>query len=57
MSWLNQDSIKAKRLTLLPPYLFAQLDEAKRKLKEKGEKLIDLGVGDPDIPTPTPVIL
>jgi len=56
MSWLNQDSIKAKRLTLLPPYLFAQLDEAKRKLKEKGEKLIDLGVGDPDIPTPTPVI-
>jgi LL-diaminopimelate aminotransferase len=56
MSRLNQDFIKAKRLTLLPPYLFAKLDETKRKLREKGEELIDLGVGDPDIPTPAPII-
>jgi len=47
---------KAERLTKLPPYLFAQLDETKRKLKEKGKEIIDLSIGDPDIPTPKPVI-
>ena len=47
---------KAERLTKLPPYLFAQLDETKRKLKEKGKEIIDLSIGDPDIPTPEPVI-
>jgi len=47
---------KAERLTKLPPYLFAQLDKTKRKLKEKGKEIIDLSIGDPDIPTPEPVI-
>jgi len=47
---------KAKRLTQLPPYLFAQLDEAKNELKKKGKDLIDLGIGDPDLPTPSPII-
>jgi len=43
-------------LTQLPPYLFAQLDEAKNELKKKGKDLIDLGIGDPDLPTPSPII-
>ncbi|MBE0478489.1 LL-diaminopimelate aminotransferase [Candidatus Aerophobetes bacterium] len=47
---------KAKRLGKLPPYLFAELDRRKRKLKEKGIDLIDLGVGDPDVPTPSPIV-
>jgi len=47
---------KAKRLKKLPPYLFAELDKAKNKLKEKGVDLIDLGVGDPDVPTPVSVV-
>ncbi|RLE14739.1 LL-diaminopimelate aminotransferase [Candidatus Aerophobetes bacterium] len=47
---------KAQRLEKLPVYLFAQLDEAKRKLEEKGVDVIDLGVGDPDVPTPSPII-
>ncbi|MCD6575042.1 LL-diaminopimelate aminotransferase [Candidatus Aerophobetes bacterium] len=47
---------RANRLKKLPVYLFAQVDEAKRKLKRKGVEIIDLGVGDPDIPTPYPVI-
>lgn len=47
---------KASRLEKLPPYLFAELDRAKRQLREKGVDVIDLGVGDPDVPTPTPII-
>ncbi len=38
----------ARRLDLLPPYLFAELDAAKA---EYGEGVIDFGVGDPDQPT------
>jgi len=38
----------AKRLDLLPPYLFAELDKAKAAY---GEGVIDFGVGDPDQPT------
>lgn len=47
---------KAKRLTKLPPYLFAELDKMKSRLREKGKDLIDLGIGDPDLPTPSPII-
>ncbi len=52
----SQHCVKARRLSLLPPYLFAQLDEAKKRLMKEGKDLIDLGVGDPDIPTPPPII-
>ncbi len=47
---------KAKRLTQLPPYLFAQLDLAKKEAQKSGKEIIDLGVGDPDLPTPSPII-
>ncbi len=47
---------KAKRLTKLPPYLFAELDKMKSRLREKGKDLIDLGIGDPDLPTSSPII-
>ena len=46
----------ADRIRNLPPYLFAQLDHLKQKANDKGLDLIDLGVGDPDLPTPTPII-
>jgi len=47
---------KTKRLSQLPPYLFTQLNREKEKLKEKGWNLIDFGVGDPDLPTPLPIV-
>jgi len=47
---------KAERLTQLPPYLFAQLDLAKKEAQKSGKEIIDLGVGDPDLPTPSPII-
>lgn len=46
----------ADRIRNLPPYLFAQLDLLKQKALDRGMDLINLGVGDPDIPTPRPVI-
>lgn len=47
---------KAKRINELPPYLFAEIDRRKRQALGKGVDLIDLGVGDPDIPTPAVIV-
>lgn len=46
----------AKRLAALPPYLFAELDRKKAVLRAKGMDLISLSIGDPDQPTPAPII-
>jgi LL-diaminopimelate aminotransferase len=46
----------AKRILDLPPYLFAELDRAKAALKAQGKEVISLGIGDPDLPTPEPII-
>ncbi|MFH1201931.1 MAG: LL-diaminopimelate aminotransferase [Candidatus Omnitrophota bacterium] len=42
----------SERLNSLPPYLFAEIDKARRRAIEEGRDIIDLGVGDPDSPTP-----
>ncbi|MBI3323537.1 MAG: LL-diaminopimelate aminotransferase [Candidatus Omnitrophica bacterium] len=42
----------ARRLAQLPPYLFVQIDALKHKLVRQGKDVIDMGVGDPDEPTP-----
>ncbi len=47
---------KAGRLQQLPPYLFAEIDKAKRAAKAAGQPIIDFGVGDPDLPTPPHII-
>jgi transposase len=47
---------KAKRINDLPPYLFAEIDRRKREALSRGVDLIDLGIGDPDIPTPSMVV-
>ncbi len=44
------------RLKKLPPYLFARIDKIKQEEVKKGRKLIALGIGDPDLPTPQFVI-
>lgn len=44
------------RLKKLPPYLFVQIDKAKKKAHQEGRDIIDLGVGDPDTPTPRFII-
>ncbi len=42
----------AKRLDRLPPYLFAELNAIKLKKRQQGVDIIDLGMGNPDQPTP-----
>lgn len=46
----------ADRLSALPPYVFARLDELKARAREQGLDLIDLGMGNPDGATPQPVV-
>src|SRR5918998_3140724 len=46
----------ASRLDRLPPYLFAELERKVREKKEAGVDVISLGIGDPDTPTPAPVV-
>lgn len=40
----------------LPPYLFARIEEKIAEAKEKGIDIINLGIGDPDQPTPSHII-
>jgi len=47
---------QAKRIEQIPPYLFAEIDKKKQEMRQKGMDLIDLGIGDPDLPTPKPII-
>jgi LL-diaminopimelate aminotransferase len=44
------------RLKALPPYLFKELDRIRDEVKARGVDVIDLGVGDPDRPTPPHII-
>ncbi|MFH1783185.1 MAG: LL-diaminopimelate aminotransferase [Candidatus Omnitrophota bacterium] len=44
------------RLKKLPPYLFVEIDMAKRKARSEGKDIIDVGIGDPDEATPKEVI-
>jgi len=46
----------AERLRLLPPYLFAQLENRVAEMKAKGETVYDLSIGDPDLPTPPEIV-
>lgn len=48
--------VKSLRLQKLPPYLFAEIDKKKKAAIAAGRDVINLGVGDPDRPTPEPII-
>ncbi|MEW5736002.1 MAG: LL-diaminopimelate aminotransferase [Thermodesulfobacteriota bacterium] len=47
---------RADRIVKLPPYLFAEIDRKKAEVKARGVDIIDLGVGDPDLPTPPHIV-
>ncbi|HVC86281.1 MAG TPA: aminotransferase class I/II-fold pyridoxal phosphate-dependent enzyme [Gaiellaceae bacterium] len=44
--------MKFCRIDSLPPYVFATVDQLKRELRREGRDVIDLGFGNPDIPSP-----
>ncbi len=51
MSFVNN-----QRLKRLPPYLFGQLNEMKLRLRQDGADVIDLGMANPDQPTPAHIV-
>src|ERR1044071_5766207 len=44
------------RIKRLPPYVFAEVNAAKAKARAAGEDIIDLGMGNPDSPTPPHIV-
>jgi len=45
-----------RRMKRLPPYVFATVNELKMQMRRAGEDIIDLGMGNPDIPTPDHIV-
>ncbi len=48
--------IRTKRLERLPPYMFGRLNDLKLNLRQQGADIIDLGMGNPDRPTPSHIV-
>jgi len=46
----------AQRIETIPPYLFAEIDKKKEEAIKRGIDIINLGIGDPDQPTPNNII-
>ena len=46
----------ANRIKNLPPYLFAEIDHMIAEAKKEGVDVISFGIGDPDQPTPEPIV-
>ena len=44
------------RIRRLPPYVFAEVNKAKAQARAAGEDIIDLGMGNPDSPTPPHIV-
>jgi hypothetical protein len=44
------------RIRRLPPYVFEEVNKAKANARNAGADIIDLGMGNPDLPAPTHVI-
>ncbi len=47
---------QSNRLGQIPPYLFAEINKKKAAMIEAGVDVIDLGIGDPDLPTPPHIV-
>ncbi|HVY51016.1 MAG TPA: LL-diaminopimelate aminotransferase [Devosia sp.] len=50
---MNEDFHRIRRL---PPYVFAHIDPIKARLRAQGVDIIDLGMGNPDMPTPEHIV-
>jgi alanine-synthesizing transaminase len=44
--------MEPRRISALPPYAFAEIERLKLELRRAGEDVIDLGFGNPDLPSP-----
>jgi alanine-synthesizing transaminase len=55
-SMSSESSGEFHRIRRLPPYVFAEVNSAKAKARTAGEDIIDLGMGNPDSPTPRHIV-
>ncbi len=46
----------ARRVRRIPPYLFAELDRRRAALAQRGVDVINIAIGDPDLPTPGHIV-
>jgi len=53
---MSFDIAQRSRMYRLPPYVFAQVNALKMEKRRAGEDIIDLGMGNPDIPTPKHIV-
>lgn len=54
--YLEEDLQRAQRLDKIPPYLFGEIARLRSKVAAEGVDLVNLSIGDPDQPTPQPII-
>ena len=47
---------KFARLDRLPPYVFATVNQIKMEARHAGKDIIDLGMGNPDLPAPEHIV-
>ncbi|OED37864.1 hypothetical protein AB834_01225 [PVC group bacterium (ex Bugula neritina AB1)] len=47
---------ESNRMKRIPPYLFTIVDRLKKKVQENGQTVIDLSMGNPDLPTPSHIL-
>ena len=45
-----------RRIERFPPYVFSIVNDMKIRARRAGEDIIDLGMGNPDVPTPEPIV-
>jgi len=53
---MSRNTTRAERLDRLPPYLIARVEEKMRSMREAGEDVISLAVGEPDFATPSHIV-
>ena len=52
----HMDGSQFHRMTRLPPYIFGIVNQLKMEARRRGEDVIDLGMGNPDLPTPKHIV-
>lgn len=53
---MKRARFRSERVAQIPPYMFAELNKKKAHLRASGVDVIDLGIGDPDLPTPEHIL-
>jgi alanine-synthesizing transaminase len=56
MKSFHPDGSGFHRMTRLPPYIFGIVNQLKMEARRRGEDVIDLGMGNPDLPTPKHIL-